>query len=87
MTFIDDYQDFLLGTSYFGLFFGVYRLTLSLADMEDTPYWGALTPMKWISEFIYKDLNSVRYYKRYKNTAEVFTKVCDYDINNMNIQC
>ena len=58
--FLDDYQDFVYGTSRKGLLFGGYRLVLALAGMKDTPYWNFNGAMSFISEFIYKDLNPER---------------------------
>ena len=57
---IDDYQDFVYGTSRKGLLFGTYRLVLALAGMKDTPYWKFNGGMSMISEFFYKDLNPGR---------------------------
>ena len=42
MTLIDNYQDFVLGTTYFGLYFGLYRLIITLLDVKDPNYWAAL---------------------------------------------
>ena len=62
---MEDYQDFVVGTVRYGIIFGAYRYILALADMKETPYWGANGAVMFVSEWIYKDLHSVRFYKKF----------------------